>query len=278
MQKGRGSQETWSAQGESLDGINASRPGTSWLLNTAWISAIQQLGNNSPFATILQIWSNRCNMTEPKYVPLKGNSRDEKTKQTNKQKNPRVLMTNLAGGRESQDLWSNFTKWGRAPPIPPQLPPKIVCLELITVPRSRNTKRIPSRTAKTIAGVSEDCTMETEKNWRLWVKSSRVAPQQSGLPLCLAPELRRGSQWANDTVTNGSTSTSQVSDKIPSLPLSPCYFQLQVTSTYLLTPLRHLASQNIGKELLRLKHAETDQEMSLSHTHHRHRTRAELRT
>lgn len=62
------------------------------------------------------------------------------------------------------------------------------------MPRSRKIKRIPSRAAKTAVGISEDCTMEAEGNWRLWANKSKASPQPSGLPQCPAMEWLSGSR------------------------------------------------------------------------------------
>lgn len=78
--------------------------------------------------------------------------------------------------------WEESPSSSIAPPTSSQ---DGVYLELVELPRSRKTKRIPSRTAKTIVEVSEDCAMEAEKNWRQWVKSGRASPQPVAIPTVL---------------------------------------------------------------------------------------------
>lgn len=65
-------------------------------------------------------------------------------------------MTDAAGGRER----SLINLYGMRKGDPRCSLPDKVSLELIVVPRSRNTKRIPSQTARTVVRVSEDCTTE----------------------------------------------------------------------------------------------------------------------
>lgn len=182
------------------------------------------------------------------------------------EKKPRALVKFYKMGEESSSS-------SLVPPTPSQ---DRVCWELVEVPRSRKIKRIPSRIAKPVVGVSEDCTMEAERNWRPWANNGRASPQPSGFPQCPATEWLSGSHECH-TFGNEYWHTAWASGKILSFPLSLCSFQCQVSSICLLILLRHSDSQNIGKEQLRLKYSETNQHICLSHTH-RMPSRAGLRT
>lgn len=201
----KGSQETWCAQGESLDGINANRPGTSWLLNIAWISAFQQLGNDSLFATIFQIWSNRFNMTEPKYASLKGNSRDRKTKQTNKQKTPRVLMTDSAGGRESQDIWSNFAKCEREPPSTPS---QDSLFGAYNSAKKQKHKENPQQDSKDYCWGFWRLYHGDRKELEAADEQEQARPSAKWPSPVSCPRVAQRLTWANHTFMNDNTNTS----------------------------------------------------------------------
>lgn len=87
----------------------------------------------------------------------------------------------------------------------------------------------------------------------MWVKSNKVSPQPGGLLHCPAIEWLYGSHdTVKGTVMNDSTAYLMKSHLFPYL----CSFQLQVSSSYLLTQLRHSVSQNTSEELLRLEYVE----------------------
>lgn len=87
--------------GEFLGGVNASRD-----LGLTGFSQLHEFNVHRPcLASLLKIWLNRFIITEPKYFPLQENRKREK-------KNG-ILVTESAGGQESQDSWSSFSKEGR---------------------------------------------------------------------------------------------------------------------------------------------------------------------
>lgn len=155
-----------------------------------------------------------------------------KTTEKNKNKVPGIILQEAEKATIPDQILQN-EDWGRE--LPSTLSQGRVHLALLTVPRGRNTKRIPRRTAKTIVGVSEHCTKEAEKNRRRWVKSSKASPQPGGLLHCLAIEWLCGSHdTINGTVMNDSTAHPRYLMKSHLFPYL-CSFQLQVSSSYLLT-------------------------------------------
>lgn len=92
-------------------------------------------------------------MGDRNFCPLQENRKGQKT---GIKEGKRILVTDSVEGRESYDLRSDLTKGPESPPwsLVPHLPRQIL-FEFAQVPRSKQTKRTPSKMAQTIVGGSE---------------------------------------------------------------------------------------------------------------------------
>lgn len=237
MWKERSTQETW-----VLDGINANRD-----LEHAGFShpsGFRPFSSWVTFTSILQIWLKGFNMKEPHLCPFAG-------KQQRKTKTKTRSGWLLCRRRRKPRSLIKFYKMRTRAPFD-SLPRQSLFGACNSAKRQKH-KENPQQDSKDIVGVSEDCITEAEKNWRMWVKSNKVSPQPGGLLHCPAIEWLYGSHdTVKGTVMNDSTAHPRYPMKSHLFPYL-CSFQLQVSSSYLLTQLRHSVSQNMSKELLRLE-------------------------